>query len=78
MLAENQRVEEAVTALAGGDLPAVGRLLSASHRSLRDLYSSSTPAVESTVERVMRAGAAGARMVGGGFGGNVLACSPLA
>jgi galactokinase len=73
VLAENQRVQEAVDALAQGDLPAVGKLLSASHRSLRDLYNSSTPAVESTVERVMRNGAAGARMVGGGFGGNVLA-----
>jgi galactokinase len=40
---------------------------------LRDLYEVSVPAVERTVERLKHAGAAGARMVGGGFGGSVLA-----
>jgi galactokinase len=70
---ENDRVLEAVAALRANDLPAVGRLLSASHASLRDLYEVSTPAVESAVERLLQAGAAGARIVGGGFGGSVLA-----
>ena len=73
VLGENQRVEEAVNALSREDLSAVAQLLSASHQSLRDLFSSSTPAVETTVERLIGDGAAGARMVGGGFGGNVLA-----
>ena len=49
-----------------------GALLDASHASLRDLYEVSTPAVEATVERLRTPGAAGARMIGGGFGGCVL------
>jgi galactokinase len=72
VLSENQRVRETVVALRDEDLPAVGRLLDASHESLRDLYQISTPAVEAARERLHRAGAAGARMVGGGFGGGVL------
>ena len=54
------------------DLPALGELLDASHASLRDDYEVSTPAVERTVKRLRDAGAAGARIVGGGFGGIVL------
>jgi galactokinase len=65
-----------VDALRTGDLEAVGRLLDASHRSLRDLYEVSTPAVESAVARLRAAGAIGARIVGGGFGGNVLGLLP--
>jgi galactokinase len=73
VLDENERVDAAIDALADGDLRALGRLLDASHASLRDLYDCSTGAVERTVERLKRAGAAGARMMGGGFGGHVLA-----
>jgi galactokinase len=69
---ENGRVLAATRALRDGDMPALGRLLSASHASLRDLYAISTPAVEATVERLLDAGAAGARLIGGGFGGSVL------
>ncbi len=69
---ENERVRQAVAALRADDLPAVGRLLNASHESLRDSYEVSTPAVEAAVERLRRAGATGARVVGGGFGGSVL------
>ncbi|HWH92901.1 MAG TPA: galactokinase family protein [Baekduia sp.] len=76
VLGENARVDAAVTALAEGDLAAVGRLLDASHASLRDLYDASTDHVERTVERLHELGAAGARMVGGGFGGHVLALLP--
>ncbi len=57
---------------ARGDLTAVGGLLNASHESLRDHYEVSTPAVEAAVERLRGAGASGARLVGGGFGGSVL------
>ena len=49
-----------------------------SHASLRDDYEASVPEVEATVERLKSAGAAGARMVGGGFGGSVLALLPPA
>lgn len=82
VLSENERVNRTVEALRAGDLPGVGRLLNASHASLRDQYEVSTPAVEATVERLLQAGAAGARIVGGGFGGYVLgllapgACTP--
>jgi galactokinase len=72
VLGENMRVKDTVDALRANDLPAVGRLLNDSHASLRDQYEVSTPAIEATVERLLRAGAAGARIVGGGFGGHVL------
>ena len=73
---ENRRVDAMVAALRAGDLEAVGRLLDAGHASLRDDYAASVPEVERTVERLKAAGAAGARMVGGGFGGAVLALLP--
>jgi galactokinase len=73
---ENERVDAAVSALVSHDIVALGRLLDASHASLRDLYEVSTPAVEATVERLRAAGAAGARMIGGGFGGHVLGLLP--
>jgi galactokinase len=76
VLSENRRVDETVAALHAGDLEAVARLLDASHASLRDHYDASTPAVERTVERLKGLGAAGARMVGGGFGGHILALMP--
>ncbi|MEA2254594.1 MAG: galactokinase [Solirubrobacteraceae bacterium] len=76
VLRENARVDAAVAALRAGDLPALGELLDASHASLRDDYEVSVDAVERTVLRLKDAGAAGARIVGGGFGGSVLALFP--
>jgi galactokinase len=73
VIEENERVLEATRALRERDMPRLARLLSASHASLRDLYAVSTPAVEATVARLLDAGAAGARLIGGGFGGSVLA-----
>jgi galactokinase len=73
VISENGRVEAMVEALRAGDLDRVGRLLDASHASLRDDYDSSVPEVERTVDALKAAGAAGARMMGGGFGGAVLA-----
>lgn len=72
VIEENARVLEAVVAIRAGEIGELARLLSASHASLRDLYQVSTPAVEATVERLLRAGVAGARLMGGGFGGSVL------
>jgi galactokinase len=69
---ENRRVLEAVAALRANDLPVIGELLNASHASLRDQYEVSTAAVEAAVSRLLEAGAAGARVIGGGFGGSVL------
>jgi galactokinase len=73
VLSENERVDATARALDAHDLPAVAELLDASHASLRDDYEASVPEVEATVKRLKDAGAAGARMVGGGFGGSVLA-----
>ena len=72
VLSENERVRAAVEALRHDDMPALGRLLDASHASLRDDFQISTAAVEATVARLLEAGAAGARIMGGGFGGCVL------
>jgi galactokinase len=76
VLSENERVDAAVAALEAGDLAEVGRLLDASHRSLRDDYEVSVPEVERAVEACKEAGALGARIMGGGFGGAVLALFP--
>ena len=73
VLSENARVDAAVRALEAGELSELGRLLDASHGSLRDDYEVSVPEVERTVEECKRAGALGARIMGGGFGGSVLA-----
>jgi galactokinase len=51
----------------------LGRLLDASHASLRDCYEVSTPALEAAVRTCKQVGAIGARVMGGGFGGSVLA-----
>jgi len=73
---ENARVLAAVQALEAGDLVALGALLDASHASLRDLYEVSTPELEAAVAALHAAGAAGARLIGGGFGGHVLGLLP--
>jgi galactokinase len=76
VISENQRVLDAVAALRADDLWALGGLLNASHASLRDQYAVSTPALEAAAERALAAGAAGARLIGGGFGGSVLGLFP--
>jgi galactokinase len=76
VLEENARVDAAVDALSRGDLPALGTLLDASHASLRDLYEVSTPELEAAVVALRDGGAAGARLMGGGFGGSVLGLLP--
>jgi galactokinase len=76
VVSENERVSDAVAALERGDFRELGRLLDASHASLRDCYEVSTDAVEDAVARCKRAGALGARIMGGGFGGSVLALLP--
>jgi galactokinase len=76
VITENERVDAAVAALGRGDMAELGRLMDASHASLRDCFEVSTPAVERAVTRVKGAGALGARIVGGGFGGHVLGLLP--
>ena len=76
VLSENARVDAAVAAVRAGDWPALGELLDASHTSLRDDYEASVREVERAVVACHDAGALGARIMGGGFGGSVLALFP--
>jgi galactokinase len=76
VITENERVQDTVAALHNGDLGRVGELLNASHASLRDDFEISTPTVERTAQTLRDAGAVGARIVGGGFGGHVLGLMP--
>ena len=76
VVTENGRVKQAVALLTGGDLAGVGALLYASHASLRDDFEVSWPEADVAVEAAMAAGARGARMMGGGFGGSALALVP--
>jgi galactokinase len=78
VVSENARVEVAIEALRASDHERLGELLDASHASLRDDYEISTDAVEAAVERLREAGALGARIMGGGFGGSVLGLLPAA
>ena len=73
VVTENQRVRETVARLRSGDLRGIGPLLSASHASLRDDYQVTVPELDVAAEAAERAGAYGARMTGGGFGGCVIA-----
>lgn len=69
---ENARVLEAVEALAADDRERLGRIFLASHASLRDDVRVSTRELDLLVEELVSAGAYGARLTGGGFGGCVL------
>ncbi len=70
---EARRVEAAVDALRRADLVALGELLNASHAGLRDDYQVSHPAVDALVSRALAGGADGARVLGAGFGGCIVA-----
>ena len=73
VVTENERVLEAVALLDAGDLVGLGPILTAGHASLRDDYRVSCPETDLAVEAAVAAGALGARMTGGGFGGSVVA-----
>ncbi|MFF3072702.1 galactokinase [Kitasatospora sp. NPDC057936] len=73
VVTENERVTEAVAHLAAGALAALGPVLTAGHASLRDDYRVSCPETDLAVDTAVAAGAHGARMTGGGFGGSVIA-----
>ncbi len=74
VMGENVRVAEMCAALASGDAAWAGRLLDESHASLRDYYQVSCPELDLMADLCRgRPGCMGARMVGGGFGGSVLA-----
>lgn len=74
VITENQRVLDMADALAAGDLDRAGALLRASHASLRDDYESSHPDIDALCRALdATAGVFGSRIVGGGWGGAVLA-----
>lgn len=73
---EIARVRAVVDLLEAGDPTAVGPLLDASHRSLQVDYAVSSPELDVAVGAARQAGALGARMTGGGFGGSILALLP--
>ena len=77
VITENERVLLAVEALRANGPGAIGELLTESHRSMRDDFEISTPALDLAVEASLGAGALGARMTGGGFGGSAIALVPL-
>lgn len=73
VVAENARVLEAARALRANDGQTLGRLLFASHESLRADYEVSCPELDALVEAAARTpGVLGARLTGAGFGGNAL------
>jgi galactokinase len=76
VIAENARVLRAAELLRAGDLAAIGDLLTASHRSLSYRFGMSWPQADAAVQAAIDAGATGARMTGGGFGGSVVALLP--
>ncbi len=74
VVTENARVLDVVRALReDADPRAVGPLLTAGHASLRDDFEVSTSLLDACVDAALSAGAHGARMVGGGFGGSAIA-----
>ncbi len=70
VISENARALKAAEALSSGDVALMGRLMSASHQSLRDDYQVSCSELDILVESAeAQSGVLGARMTGGGFGG---------
>ena len=76
IVSENGRVLRAVEALRAGDFEELGRLMYASHASLREDFEISTPELDAFVETAGGNGAWGARLTGGGFGGCAIALLP--
>jgi galactokinase len=69
VVSEIARVRDVVATLEAGQPDQIGAFLTASHQSLRDDFEVSVEALDVTVDEALAAGALGARMVGGGFGG---------
>ena len=78
VVTENGRVAATVGLLLEENLGAVGDLLTASHRSLQHDYEVSCAELDLAVDTCLDAGAVGARMTGGGFGGSAIALVPSA
>lgn len=74
---ENDRVRRVVAAVGRRDWAEVGALFTASHASLRDDHEVSCAELDTVVASAVDAGALGARMTGGGFGGCAVVLVPL-
>lgn len=77
VVTEIERVHESVMALEQDDFVSVGRLFDESHASLRDDYEVSCAELDVAVDAMVSAGALGARMTGGGFGGSCIGLVPV-
>ena len=77
VVTENDRVLQTVELLGSAGPTAIGPLLDASHASMRDDFDISCPELDLAVETARSAGAIGARMTGGGFGGSAIALTPV-
>ncbi len=74
VITENQRVRDFAAALDARDFGTAGEVMTDGHRSLREDYETSTPAMDAAVAELLDTpGVLGARMTGGGFGGCVVA-----
>ncbi|MBD0840807.1 galactokinase [Streptomyces sp. TRM68416] len=73
IVTENERVERVVALLRAGEIRAIGPVLVEGHASLRDDFRISCPELDLAVDTALAAGALGARMTGGGFGGSAIA-----
>lgn len=74
VVSENTRTLDMAAALNRGDLAAAGRLMAASHTSMRDDFEISSPALDAMVDAAAQSpGCYGARLTGGGFGGSCVA-----
>ena len=76
VVTENARVLEVTELLRAGRVAEIGPALDASHASMRDDFEITVPTVDLAVETARGAGALGARMTGGGFGGCIIALCP--
>lgn len=72
VVTEDRRVERVVQLLESGDTAAIGPVLTEGHASLRDDFRVSCPELDLAVDTAVAAGALGARMTGGGFGGSAI------
>ena len=73
VVTENDRVQRGAAALEGGDLAEFASLMIASHHSQSAEYNVSLPEIDQLVDGALSAGAIGARLTGGGFGGSIVA-----
>ncbi len=76
VVTEIERVTATVAVLETDDRDALARLTADSHASMRDDFEISCPELDAAVSAAVEAGALGARMTGGGFGGSTVAWVP--